>query len=399
MNLNLSKKVSALLFYLMPFLLFSQSNIYVKVAATGDGSGSSWENATTFSRLVGPTNPTWGFSHIIPAGTHVYIAAGSHALPNSLRYDGGNVSFQGGYPANATQTDLTGYDPATHITEIVRTSSKIFDGNYTGTAAANVFMIKGLSLKNTSYDNGKIFYRNSANSQITFTMEDCTIKDNTNSSTLFNFGFHKNSSFKFHNNQFSNINTPFFVYFGYSDTSDLEFTNNQMNNIKSTHFVFFEFNNNGNYIFNKNQVTGDNSTIFNYFTSSHNNNYTINGNTFSKGKVVTNIFMFATINIFNDASKSIYEFIDNQFLDNDTGGTGAITFSTVGYSGHPIGGAYRNTVIFKNNIFSGSNAAPATESVASIELTTVYGLDVLADGNQFKKNITAQGSLFFYHKS
>ncbi|MEM7131246.1 MAG: BspA family leucine-rich repeat surface protein [Chloroflexota bacterium] len=113
------------------------SATYVKQAATGAGTGADWDNA------VGAA----GLEAAIEAGGTVYIAAGTYtpAQRIDLTNNATGHFVYGGFPAGATGTDISGYDPATNVTTISGATSNIIFEDI-GDGEANTLTIQGLVL-------------------------------------------------------------------------------------------------------------------------------------------------------------------------------------------------------------------------------------------------------------
>jgi len=115
---------------------------FVKLVATGDGSGSDWDNALGAADL----------ETTIEAGGRVYVAAGSYVT--GIQIDiATNVCVIGGYPNSATGTEVcSNYDPIANRT--------IIEGNYNhrlirhNNIAADTIELRGLVLQNGNNTGG-----------------------------------------------------------------------------------------------------------------------------------------------------------------------------------------------------------------------------------------------------
>ncbi len=148
---------------------------YIKPFARGNRTGTSWDNA------MGATN----LLDAIEAGGTVYIAAGTY-LPNYvINLDSlyGHTVI-GGFPVNATGTDLTGYDPEVNPTIIdgsAGSAHRIFDhAQYNATQIT----LQGLILQNGNLD-GSAFRSTVTQSgdAIDFKFIDLIVRNNDSHST------------------------------------------------------------------------------------------------------------------------------------------------------------------------------------------------------------------------
>ncbi len=139
---------------------------FVKHVATGAGTGVDWDNA------IGEA----GLKAAIEAGGTVYIASGAYFTSATILLSV-NVphSIQGGFPASATGTDLSGYDPVANPTSLDGDGSdRIFDN----TSLVDNISIKGLILENANSASGSAFHSNIGNSNpIEFIFTDLEIRN------------------------------------------------------------------------------------------------------------------------------------------------------------------------------------------------------------------------------
>lgn len=94
-----------------PLPPFVPNALFVKQVATGNGTGADWDNALGADKLK-------NVEHI--EGT-VYIAAGRYAPDHTIEFEHhvrNSVAIYGGFPADATGTDLSGYHPNVNQTII-----------------------------------------------------------------------------------------------------------------------------------------------------------------------------------------------------------------------------------------------------------------------------------------
>ena len=98
-------------------VLGSGSPKYLKTTATGNGSGTDWDNALGASDL----------QTTLEAGGVVYIAAGVYT-PGAEINISNNLCVRGGYPSNITGNDVCDYDPILNQTIIDgKRNHSIFD--------------------------------------------------------------------------------------------------------------------------------------------------------------------------------------------------------------------------------------------------------------------------------
>ena len=74
----------------------SGPSTFIKPTATGNGSGSDWDNALGAS----------GFKTAVLAGGDIRVAAGTY-MPGSLTKISNDICITGGYPASSTGQDLS----------------------------------------------------------------------------------------------------------------------------------------------------------------------------------------------------------------------------------------------------------------------------------------------------
>lgn len=192
----------------------AQTTYFVKSGATG--TGSSWDNAIDLNTLMNSWTTSATINKVIPSTTlnsiHIYVAEGEYPINFNLQYNEGEFIMQGGFPSDAAGTDLSGYNPA-NVSRIIRPvgsgARRIFNGNYNGTAAANIFTLKGLTLVNANQQDGSIFYRSSVSAHIQFSLVDCTIENSSGGTvgSLLSFYSHRDCTFLFDKNTFKNNDT------------------------------------------------------------------------------------------------------------------------------------------------------------------------------------------------
>ncbi len=158
---------------------------YVKVIATGDGSGSDWDNALGSSDL----------KTTIEAGGTVYIAAGTYAP--GLQIDiATNVCVIGGFPNAATGTEIcTNYDPITNQTTIDGAASHRLI-RVTSSAATSL-EFRGLVLSNGDAASGggpAILIEQVSSAQVDYKFIDLKVNNNDAGSTGFGSIFLANQS-------------------------------------------------------------------------------------------------------------------------------------------------------------------------------------------------------------
>ena len=126
-NTNNLKKTSIL-------VLGSGSPKYLKTTATGNGSGTDWDNALGASDL----------QTTLEAGGVVYIAAGVYT-PGAEINISNNLCVRGGYPSSITGDDVCDYDPILNQTIIDGQSNhRLFENN----SYTDSLEFRGLVLQN-----------------------------------------------------------------------------------------------------------------------------------------------------------------------------------------------------------------------------------------------------------
>ncbi len=112
---------------------------FVKQNATGNGSGSSWDNALGAS----------GLEAAIEAGGTVYVAAGTYTPAGTIALANNNSGHYvyGGFPANETGTNLNGYDPGANQT--------IISGGNIRRIFENITYVRNITLQGFVLQNGR----------------------------------------------------------------------------------------------------------------------------------------------------------------------------------------------------------------------------------------------------
>lgn len=147
------------------FSLAVQANatdIYLAQSASGSADGSSWDNAKAGAAYLNSLSGT-----TLPSETHIYIKAGNYTYTGTaLIRMGFNNTIQGGYPASATGTDKSGYNPIANQTNVTLNQStagyRYFlttsgPGTGTGMDANSTIVLQGLRFfgqQVSSYNDG-----------------------------------------------------------------------------------------------------------------------------------------------------------------------------------------------------------------------------------------------------
>ncbi|MEM6698383.1 MAG: hypothetical protein AAF599_08305, partial [Bacteroidota bacterium] len=124
-------------------------DVFVKETATGSGTGADWDNALGAADLEAA----------VEAGGSVYVAAGTYTPAGTINLGtgSGTVAVYGGFPANATGTDISGYDPEANVTTISGDGLRgIFLG--IGATAADNVTVQGFVLDNGLGTGSAIYY-------------------------------------------------------------------------------------------------------------------------------------------------------------------------------------------------------------------------------------------------
>ena len=359
-----------------PWPTFTSGAKFVKQNATGNGSGSSWDNALGAS----------GLENAIEAGGTVYVAAGTYAAANSISLSNNSTGHfvYGGFPANATGTNLSGYDPTANPT-IVSGSGvrRIFHM----TSATDNITLQGLILENGNAAPGSAFKAELGNTRaINYKFIDLVVRNNqshgygafylasitnTNSQILFlNSTFANNTaaygsaivaSTVYPGTSSNNVvNAGRYVIDGVSFVNNsasiyggvLKFTTSHTWNIRNSSFCGNDADHNGGAIY---FTTSFQNNITN---SSFSNNSTDGGGGAIHGTTAT-VDIDGTYFVGNTAGTSqqggaiygttaTYEITDSYFYNNRAGAGGAI-FSTTAFGG------LRSKA--ENSVFSGNQVS------------------------------------------
>lgn len=154
--------------------LFGQK--YVKTTATGNGSGSSWDNALGLS----------GLKAAIEAGGTIYIASGTYNISSVIGVNAiylslpggiGSTIIQGGFPLNATGTDISGYNPTANPT--IMDGGGLDKGFLFQNGPGASLKIQGLFIQNFNKggDGSGIYCAGGSASAYTLEFTDLTIKN------------------------------------------------------------------------------------------------------------------------------------------------------------------------------------------------------------------------------
>ncbi len=148
---------------------------YVKQFSTGNGSGSSWNNAMGASNL----------HNAAEAGGIVYLAAGTYTPGREIDLDRSvGHTIIGGFPTNATGTDISGYNPEVNQTIINGSGGhghRIFEH---GSHSTKNITLQGLILQGGDHD-GSAFKSivHQDNEVINFKFIDLIVRNNNDHST------------------------------------------------------------------------------------------------------------------------------------------------------------------------------------------------------------------------
>lgn len=124
------------------------AQVFIKETATGNGSGTSWDNAYGGNQLTNVLNTT--------GDVKVYLASGNYTISAMIDVAGKNFYVKGGFPANATGTDTSAFSLADNPTVITEASpatglNRRFQIRGGGPTRPTNFRIEGLTL--TGFDN------------------------------------------------------------------------------------------------------------------------------------------------------------------------------------------------------------------------------------------------------
>jgi len=129
--------------------LYSRAgNIFLTNGGAGTKTGLTWNTAMDFTTYF---NSYYG--KVIPAGTHIYIKKGSYTISfpatNWAYINSGDILIQGGFPATASGTSLTGYDPVNNTTLITLTGASWIGSNGAPGSTTYNAEVKGLEITAT----------------------------------------------------------------------------------------------------------------------------------------------------------------------------------------------------------------------------------------------------------
>ena len=177
-----------LLLFIGSFGAFAQVNKYVKPGGTGNGDTWDTPYGSIYTALLNGANNIY-----VAAGTYSQTAApiisatpanvpngnGSNANPLPDR----NLLIQGGFPASATGTDISGYS-ASNVTNIFGNGLQVFSMvGYT-----KILKIKGFTIAEAYAISGSVFAAASVtNSAVQLAFEDLKITNNYHTNGAFFF--------------------------------------------------------------------------------------------------------------------------------------------------------------------------------------------------------------------
>ncbi len=144
-----------------------EGRYFVKVDGTGDGSGSNWDNAASYS-----TFQTAGKG----MQKTVYMAAGTYNGEVNISDAATNVKVYGGFPADAAGYSLSGRDVVNNAT--------VFDGGGTKrgwVATKGTYLLDGITFQNcyNAANAGSALIL--AGATVKATVNNCVLKNNENS--------------------------------------------------------------------------------------------------------------------------------------------------------------------------------------------------------------------------
>ncbi|WP_223558355.1 hypothetical protein [Chryseobacterium lathyri] len=381
----------------LPVSVFSQTNYYVK--SGGTGSGTSWDNPLGAIPVLGQ----------ILNNVHIYVAEGDYNLgTTTYSYTGNDVLFQGGFPADATGTDLTGYNPEMYISRVIKPAN---DGLFAiGTTSAtfnvNKLTIKGIYYTNTGAGSAGNFFSAGVNGNYQLKIEDCTIYDATATA-----GFIRTDTFTstttpvtqwIHNNKFYRNtmgSTGVIAYSVVNGNIKVLFSNNLIGEGNSTDGTGFYATTAGNTATSQARFyiignifscgTANSTTGGVYFTTA--------GNLVAKNNVFlgvrgTNyggaIFLTASRGFQIDSNY----FIQNYTSNTTVGAGGAIAIEGAIDVGSMITTNYiKNNFFFENKVNTSTNGGSAISLAAATASTTATGA-VDITGNIFAYNSALAGT-------
>lgn len=379
------------LFIFFSISAFSQTSYFVKSGGTGDGS--SWDS---------PLGAIPELSETLN-NVHIYVAEGEYSLgTTTYSYTGNDVLFQGGFPADAAGTDLSGYNPEVYVTRITKPANdRLFTiGSTAPSFSNNKFTIKGIYYTNTGGTSSGNFFYATSNGNYQLKIEDCVIHDATASS-----GFIRTASFIsttapvtqwIHNNKFYRNTmsaTGPVSYASLSGDIKVLFSNNLVGEGEATDGTAFY------------ATTVSNKARFyiigNVFScaSATSTSAGIYLTTFRNAVIKNNVFLGVRGNnygsaIFATASGGI-QIEDNYFIQNYTSGTGvgaggAIAIETTIFVGNIVTSNHiKNNFFYENKVNTTSFGGSAI-SLAGVNASAGAHYDI--EGNVFAYNSALPGT-------
>ena len=147
---------------------------FVKPTANGTGNGTNWDNALGAASLKAA----------IEAGGTVYIAAGTYTVASysyiTLAQNVPGHFIYGGFPANATGTNLAGYDPNANQTIISGAGGAMW--LFYNSGRVDNITLQGLVLQDARGSSGSVFYSGQGDTAaINFKFIDLLVRNNSNS--------------------------------------------------------------------------------------------------------------------------------------------------------------------------------------------------------------------------
>lgn len=389
-----SRKLYLFLLTLLSITINAQTNYYVK--SGGTGTGASWDSPLGTIPALGQ----------ILNNVHIYVAEGEYNLgTTSYSYTGNDVIFQGGFPSDATGTNLSGYNPEVYISRITKPANdELFTiGSTPTTFNVNKFTIKGIYYTNTGGSgSGNFFLHSGGNYQLK--IEDCTIHD-----ARAEIGFITTMSFTstttpvthwIHNNKFyRNTMGPTgpIAYSTVNGNIKVLFSNNLIGEGNSTDGTGFYATTAGNLPTSQSRFY----IIGNVFSCGTANSTTGGVYFTSAGNVVIKNNVFLGVRgrdyggaIFLTASRG-FQIEDNYFVQNYTSSTGTGAGGAIAVEGAIDVGSMIKSNHIKNNFFyenkvNTSNYGGSAISIAGASAAGLAAIEI--DRNIFAYNSALQGT-------
>jgi predicted outer membrane repeat protein len=320
----------------------AQSQIFIKETITGNGSGSSWDNAAPGSNLT---------TLLTNAGNKtLYIAAGNYILNSNVTINGINFYMKGGFPANANGTDTSAYNATLNRVIISETTSSAALRRFNISSAAGTTYAHFEGLEFTNFNNtGAGVFDIGGGSNATIQLKNITAYNNIGSDGGF-------------------MNVGSFTGTNKSITIDYSsFINNTSTGYGGAFYLATVYINPPG--INTGVQGGGPNHIFSVTNSSIRNNKSSNWG---------GVFFLTTV-------ADVYVYNNNFCIDNSAG-------SSIASHGGIMGWTTTNRMTFANNTFAGGRINGAAYGGSAIFSQAIYPPGNIISGNIFYDNNGTAGN-------